>query len=373
MGQTLSEPIRDMETSNGGDDRLVYGASSMQGWRITMEDAHTTELSVTGSTDKRIAFFGVYDGHGGDAVAKYAGKWLHKRVAENDAFLQGKYDAALKNAFLAADEELRKSGMENKECFLHETTGCTAVVAIITDDNRIICGNAGDSRCILSSDGQAVALSNDHKPTNKEETKRIVEAGGFVEYGRVNGNLALSRAIGDLGFKQNSSLPAELQVVTADPEIIQRSIVEKDEFVVLACDGIWDCMTSQEVTEYVREAIAHKNGDLGAVCEALMNKCLASESEYGSVGCDNMTVVIVGILHGKTKEEWVNMIRERVIASGGFRLTAGELVQGVKEGAGGAHDGEEEESREVKTGTTANGFPVMSSPLQGLSLPPGEK
>ncbi|KAI8801255.1 phosphatase 2C-like domain-containing protein [Cladochytrium replicatum] len=348
MGQTLSEPVRDMETSNGGDDRLIYGASSMQGWRVTMEDAHTTELSVTGSKERPIAFFGVYDGHGGDAVAKYAGEFLHKRVAETEAFRQGNYNVALKKAFLEADEELRRNDQEGVK---HETTGCTAVVAIVTDDNRIFCGNAGDSRCILSHDGQAVALSNDHKPTNREETKRIVEAGGFVEYGRVNGNLALSRAIGDLGFKQNTSLPAEQQAVTADPEIIERTIDEKDEFIVLACDGIWDCMTSQEVTDYVRQALVHKKGDLGAVCEMLMNRCLAPESEYGSVGCDNMTVVIVGILNGQTRDQWVEKVRKGVLSGTGFNITpeefAGRSRRSTEEDSGGYGEDDEAGNRRI--------------------------
>lgn len=70
-----------------------------------------------------------------------------------------------------------------------------------------------------------------------EETKRIVAAGGFVDFGRVNGNLALSRAFGDFDFKKNNNLPPELQVVTAHPDVIERTIVGTDEFIVVACDG----------------------------------------------------------------------------------------------------------------------------------------
>jgi protein phosphatase 2C family protein 2/3 len=80
-------------------------------------------------------------------------------------------------------------------------------------------------------------MSEDHKPTNKEETARITAAGGFVEFSRVNGNLALSRAIGDFEFKQNFTLPPEQQIVTADPEITSHTIDGEEEFLVLACDG----------------------------------------------------------------------------------------------------------------------------------------
>jgi len=74
--------------------------------------------------------------------------------------------------------------------------------------------------------------------TNLEETARIQSAGGFVEFGRVNGNLALSRAIGDFEFKQNHALSAEKQIVTVDPEIITHKLDGEEEFLVVACDGM---------------------------------------------------------------------------------------------------------------------------------------
>jgi protein phosphatase 2C family protein 2/3 len=71
------------------------------------------------------------------------------------------------------------------------------------------------------------------------ESARITAGGGFVEYGRVNGNLALSRAIGDFEFKKNTEKCAEEQVVTADPDIMERDLLSTDEFIILACDGLW--------------------------------------------------------------------------------------------------------------------------------------
>jgi protein phosphatase 2C family protein 2/3 len=80
--------------------------------------------------------------------------------------------------------------------------------------------------------------------------------------------------------------------------------------------GIWDCQSSQAVIEFVRRGIAAKQ-ELHQICENMMDNCLASNSETGGVGCDNMTMVIVGLLHGKTKEEWYNMVAERVAAGDG--------------------------------------------------------
>lgn len=94
--------------------------------------------------------------------------------------------------------------MENTE--LTSQAGCTAVVLLITPDKYYV-ANAGDSRCVLyTKDNKVIALSDDHKPDNELEKKRIEQGGGIVAEGRINGNLNLSRAIGDLEFKNNKEL-----------------------------------------------------------------------------------------------------------------------------------------------------------------------
>ncbi|KAJ3124814.1 Protein phosphatase 2C 2 [Nowakowskiella sp. JEL0407] len=303
MGQTLSEPVVDKHTTSDSDDRILWGASEMQGWRLSMEDAHTTILRLV--EEKKVSFFAVYDGHGGANVAQYAGKHLHTRIAKEKEFEKGEYSAALKNGFLNFDVDI-------KQDLPSDPSGCTAVAALITEDNKVFVANAGDSRAVLSANGVAVPLSEDHKPTNPGETQRIVAAGGFVEFSRVNGNLALSRALGDFDFKTNQNLTAEAQIVTSNPEITERKLEPTDEFIVLACDGIWDCMSSQEVVDFVRQRIVLENGNIPLICEQLMDKCLAPDSEYGGVGCDNMTVVIVAFLWGKKKDDWVAELAPKV-------------------------------------------------------------
>lgn len=80
---------------------------------------------------------------------------------------------------------------------------------------------------------------------------------------------------------------------------------------ILIESGIWDCQSSQAVVEFVRRGIAAKQ-DLQSICENMMDNCLASNSETGGVGCDNMTMIVVGLLHGRTKEEWYELIAKRV-------------------------------------------------------------
>ncbi|KAK5094882.1 Protein phosphatase 2C 2 [Exophiala xenobiotica] len=315
MGQTLSEPVVEKVSDKGEDDAVLWGLSAMQGWRISMEDAHAAVLDLqpevegkdltAAAPDKRLAYFGVYDGHGGEKVAQFAGENIHKIVAKQDAYAKGDIEQALKDGFLATDRAIL-----NDTRYEEEVSGCTASVGIVSKE-KIWVANAGDSRTVLGVKGRAKPLSFDHKPQNEGEKARISAAGGFVDFGRVNGNLALSRAIGDFEFKKSADLAPEQQIVTAYPDVVTHDISEDDEFLVLACDGIWDCQSSQAVVEFVRRGIVEKQ-ELHAICENMMDNCLASNSETGGVGCDNMTMIVVGLRQGKTKEEWYDMVAKRV-------------------------------------------------------------
>jgi len=259
-----------------------------------MEDAHTHLLSL--KDDKDASFFAVYDGHGGSHVAQWCGEHVHYDILANENYKKGDYIEALKSGFLECDENMLKD-----EEMRDDPSGATAVCVLIKD-NKIFCANCGDSRSVSCVGGVVEELSFDHKPSNEEETRRIVAAGGYVELNRVNGNLALSRAMGDFIFKRNAKLPAEEQIVTAYPEVIVKDITEDHEFIVLACDGIWDVLSNQEVVDFVRRRIAAKM-EPEEICEELLNHCLAPDCQMGGLGCDNMTVIILGFLHGKSYED----------------------------------------------------------------------
>lgn len=87
--------------------------------------------------------------------------------------------------------------------------------------------------------------------------------------------------------------------------------LELSALSLTSISGIWDCQSSQAVIEFVRRGIAAKQ-DLAAICENMMDNCLASNSETGGVGCDNMTMSVIALLGGKSLDEWYNMIAERV-------------------------------------------------------------
>lgn len=142
------------------------------------------------------------------------------------------------------------------------------MVAVLKDKDLYV-ANAGDSRCVLCRDGQAVELSLDHKPEDWPEAERITKAGGRVTAdGRVNGGLNLSRALGDHAYKQNTALPAHEQMISALPDVRHMEIdPDKDEFMVLACDGIWNFMSSQDVIQFVRTRLNSGAKTISKICE----------------------------------------------------------------------------------------------------------
>jgi protein phosphatase 2C family protein 2/3 len=204
MGQTLSEPVVEKISDEGADDCVVYGLSAMQGWRISMEDAHAAILDLQNETEgqqhqpagpaKRLAFFGVYDGHGGEKVAHFAGESIHKIVAKQEAFAKGDMEKALKDGFLATDRAIL-SGMKTYIGYFQITANQLQIrgtrtrypaarlrwvssrrrryglyvrkspqFSYITNRTQ---GNAGDSRSVLGVKGRAKPLSFDHKPQNE--------------------------------------------------------------------------------------------------------------------------------------------------------------------------------------------------------------
>jgi len=324
MGNFLDTPITDKETEVGEapSKGMSYGLSAMQGWRAQMEDDHVQQLSMPDLPG--LSLFGVYDGHGGDTVAHYVAKHFPRcllevcdrqgskeKLSAGEDFVKHA-EAAFEEALMNIDAEMRR--LQELDTG-HDQSGSTSVMTLISNAH-IVCANTGDSRAVLSREATAVALSHDHKPYNPEEKERIENAGSHVKFNRVNGDLAVSRALGDFVYKRCETVSAKDQAVTAFPEMISLERHGKDEFIVLACDGIWDVMSSQEVVDKVREMLLHgrpelppmdepavpeevpppqeaaprkppREWDLGAVAECLIDHCLRLGSR------DNMSVIIV--------------------------------------------------------------------------------
>jgi len=290
MGLGLTHPVSSKLLYRLGNKHFRVGAASMHGWRETMEDAHTIILNMQNHLDT--GFFGIFDGHSGSTCSKYVAELLPKNLDKLSQWNEHDITRVVMNTdqdFLDAEE------YKNKD------DGSAGIFTIASYDEStskytLLNANIGDSRTVLAqkqSDGSylAIACTQDHKPTNDEERKRIEEAGGFVQMSRVDGQLALSRAFGDRMLK-TLHLPPEKRKVTSNPEIISTEAT-KDDFLFLACDGIYegDVFNREDVITYISEQL-QKTDDLATICAAVLDECLKRGSR------DNMTAMIVQFQDG---------------------------------------------------------------------------
>jgi serine/threonine protein phosphatase PrpC len=225
----------------------------------------------------------------GKEVAKFVERHFITELLNSDAFKKGSWGQSLYDTFLKMDEMLQtnegrkelsqiKSGEDDDrgDYQTESFAGCTANVALIVK-NEIFVANAGDSRCVLFSDGKAIAMSEDHKPELDQEKDRIQKAGGYIVDGRINGNLNLSRAIGDLEYKKDTDRKVHEQLIIAVPELKQRTLTSADQMLLLGCDGIWECYTNQQITEFVWSKL--KDGKkINEAVEALLDHILAPDT-----------------------------------------------------------------------------------------------
>eukprot|EP00759_Apiculatamorpha_spiralis_P013986 PhF_6_TR20779/c0_g1_i1/m.29825/K14803/PTC2_3; protein phosphatase PTC2/3 len=284
----LNAPVTDISTVivESKEDNVLSVTCGMQGWRRTMEDGHCSHINFVSPGHH---LFGVFDGHCGKESAEYCANHFaeHFETALRSFGVLWKdsptiVQSALQGAFMQCDEALKAHAGRS---------GTTACVVFLTP-SHIFCANAGDSRAVLSKKlGREIKpLSVDHKPTTLSEAQRIRDAKGFVWNRRVNGVLALSRALGDFSFKQCATQKPEKQAVTAYPDVTchERSEDGEEDFIVLACDGIWDVLTNDQAVQHI-----HSIGDVAwsQKCQRLLMRCL-SPSPYG-IGCDNMTATII--------------------------------------------------------------------------------
>lgn len=226
--------------------RSVAGASvhSEIGKRHNMEDDEVIIDSFCG--DEKQAYFGLYDGHGGRATVDFVVKVLHMNLAQQlKLYPEKPFSDLFTTSYLATDGQLRRQNILRSG-----STSVTCVVRWVGGKKRLYTANVGDSRAVLiRRDGKAERLTIDHKASLPEEAKRITDAGGFIGRNkRVNGVLAISRALGDHMLKEND-------VVSAVPYTKDTQLTDEDTHLILACDGVWDVLSDQEAANLVLRII----------------------------------------------------------------------------------------------------------------------
>ncbi|EED93372.1 hypothetical protein THAPSDRAFT_262201, partial [Thalassiosira pseudonana CCMP1335] len=266
--------------------------------RSTMEDVHVYHPpnSWNHPTCTSATFIGVYDGHGGRSIVDYLEDHLAENVGKenetNNNSSEGQLiQKALERAFLLTDIQSRIAG--------HTTSGATVACCVVIPklagdgSKRVIeigihAANAGDARIVLSSgvarstpnnnnnsNNKAMRLTHDHKSTDPTEISRIESSGGIMIRGRVLGVLAVSRSLGDHGLKEfviGRPFLSSTVVRSASP-------FTDGEFLIVACDGLWDVMEDQEAVDMVRKYVEQ-------TAQILIDEAMRRGS------ADNITVIV---------------------------------------------------------------------------------
>ncbi|KAM6587333.1 hypothetical protein CsatA_009938 [Cannabis sativa] len=244
--------------------------AAKKGMRMSMEDGYGVLVDIKG--DSKQAFFAVMDGHGGcaatDYVAENLGKNIVKGLEDVPNSDEEKVEEAIREGYLVTDKEFLSQGVSSGAC----------AASVLVKKGKLHVANVGDCRVILSKKGVAHVLTNDHRLTTREDERlRIENSGGFVHcrngVWRVQGSLAVSRAIGDQHLKE---------WVISEPEIKTIPITSDSQFLIVASDGLWDKIYDQEAVDIV----ARENSTLKA-CKKLVDM----SSSRGNM--DDITVMVV--------------------------------------------------------------------------------
>lgn len=231
----------------------------------------------------QLGIFGVCDGHGADSFpqtqpphpthlpAFKVAQLLPPMLAQGRKF---------EDAFCSVDQQV--CAMFPPRSFI----GTTVTAVHIHRGVSLQVAHVGDSRAMfIDANGASHFLTDDHSPTRDDEAARIEKAGGHVLRGRVNGVLAVSRAVGDRALKS---------VVPALPDVREQTLANNDQLLVLASDGLWDIVSHSEVTNIIKaQPLLYGTlavpADLGAAAEALVEEAIARGSR------DDTSVVLVDL------------------------------------------------------------------------------
>jgi serine/threonine protein phosphatase PrpC len=221
---------------------ISYGLVHDIGWRDSMEDEH----AIYQIPEKMFFSAEIYDGHGGKKAARLAAEtltpnFLHALSRDLQKPRQERRSESenLREAYIGVDKSIVDSGTDS---------GTTAVTFYVIE-GRFIAANVGDTRAIIGTKGEpCYSLTVDHKPSLPDEKSRIENLGGSITWlgtPRVLGILAVSRALGDIRLKP---------YVSCEPRIVEGYLGKENDYVVLACDGVWDVLVPGEVINMVRTA-----------------------------------------------------------------------------------------------------------------------
>jgi serine/threonine protein phosphatase PrpC len=261
----------------------IYSISK-KGMREHNEDYETIYINSNNNDikSKKINIFGIYDGHGGKYISKYLSEKIPDYFKKNDVQypLSGRY---VRNVFKEIQNDLEKNHSSYSEY-----CGSTCLLAIdyIHEQKRFIdIINLGDSRCVISRGNKANIITSDHKPNWPTEKERIKKMGGEIYFDGADwriGDLSVSRAFGDLDNKP---------YISCVPDIYRYKLSKKDQFMVLACDGLWDVMDGQYVVNFIITNCY--DSEYNRINKKTNIARLLAENALKKGSTDNITIIIV--------------------------------------------------------------------------------
>jgi len=292
---------------------LDFGIWSIQGRRKTQEDAHSVVPRMQDDEQveefRPFAFFGVYDGHGGDKASEWVGQnfdsiFMDKISQHGEEASPEVLSKALQEAFLEVEQQWMAIASQKKEC-----SGTTAAVVVIKD-NTMIVGNVGDTEAVVAvEEGGKLKeniLTEVHNPKkNKAEGDRVIKEGGIIYKDRVGHpqfnpdimSIAISRAIGDYGFKAEEFTGGKHSGLSAEPYVTSLTLDPHHKFCVIACDGLWDVITADEAVSFIAQEKAKKGRNAQDAAKALV------EAAYKKGSTDNITVLVIYFHWNHEKQE----------------------------------------------------------------------
>jgi|UniRef100_A0A7S4GIL3 protein phosphatase len=290
MGNHLRHPITSKVVEREGNEQYTAAVAAMNGFRESMEDAHCMVCT------SKYGLFGVFDGHSGSQCSTFCGEMLPNELQNATIPIS---DEGLVDITLRIDDKFRSQCKES---------GCTACYFVVTPgpkpgDFSLQVANVGDSRIIVGRNGGAecISMTEDHKPSLPHEKERIERCGGTVAMDRVDGMLAMSRAMGDNEYKVSPGGPLEQKVI-AKPDITHVQCTAAD-WVIVACDGVFESnFTNEEVVEFVKQQMEQNADDIAKVACAVCDEAL----KRGST--DNITCMVVQFKDGSAFRKDVEFI-----------------------------------------------------------------
>jgi serine/threonine protein phosphatase PrpC len=303
MGNFLEVPILTSIVATEKYGKINIYFYSVQGYRKNMEDFFSLYK------DKKYIYVGVYDGHGGDNVSHYIKENFLKYLShciDNTKISPSEFKKNVKiinKCFISFDMKIKNNIINSKN------QGSTVVCAIISKEYIMIC-HCGDSRAIAYNGRDIIFSTIDYKPCNSKEKKRILKSGHVLKNNRIDGQIDISRCLGDFHFKQSYNYNNNAIISLPGIHILN---INQCKFLVLVSDGITNKINNKQLCDYI-EYNLQINVPATDISDNIAKYCLYKE------GTDNMTICIVifykydfnNSLFNIEKEE-LDIIHDRVV------------------------------------------------------------